>query len=157
MQKNNRYTSLLILLPLLFLGACVAAQNGFVLPTAHPPEAELGNTPPICVDCHDARSEDFNFQRYNHTAYFGESHRQEAYQNAQVCSMCHQTSFCNDCHATRVELKPSLKNQTDTIGRMPHRGDFLARHRIEGRIDPTSCFRCHGNPKSAQTCAPCHG
>ena len=156
MWKNNRRTCLLVLLPLLLLGACVA-KGGFVLPTMHPPEAELGKTPPICVDCHEARGEHLDYERYNHTAYFGDNHRQEAYQNAKVCSMCHQRSFCNDCHATRIELKPSLKNQTDTSSRMPHRGDFLSRHRIEGRIDPTSCFRCHGNPKTTQTCAPCHG
>jgi hypothetical protein len=70
--------------------------------------------------------------------------------------MCHQTSFCNDCHATRVELKPSERHKTETYRRMPHRGNYLARHRIDGRVDPTSCFRCHGNPKTARTCSPCH-
>jgi len=157
MQIFNRRFILLVLLPLLLLAACVSAKGGFILPTAHPPEAELGDTPPNCIDCHEARGEKIDFERYSHTPYFGENHRQEAYQNPQVCAMCHQRSFCNDCHATRVELKPSLKNQSDTRGRMPHRGDFLSRHRIEGRIDPTSCFRCHGNPKTTQTCAPCHG
>ena len=96
-------------------------------------------------------------ERYVHTADFGKSHRPEATQGEAVCAMCHQTSFCNDCHATRVELKPSLKNQTETYRSMPHRGDYLSRHRIDGRVDPTSCFRCHGNPKSARTCANCHG
>lgn len=156
MQNKNDRFRLLVLPALLLLAAC-AAGGGFILPSTHPPEAELGNTPPICVDCHDARGGVLDFERYNHTPFFGENHRQEAYQNAQVCAMCHQRSFCNDCHATRVELKPSLKNPTDVLGRKPHRGDFLTRHRIEGRIDPSSCFRCHGNPKTAQTCAPCHG
>ena len=58
---------------------------------------------------------------------------------------------------SKSELKPSLRNQSDTFRRMPHRGDFLTRHRIEGKIDPTSCFRCHGNPRASQVCAPCHG
>jgi hypothetical protein len=71
--------------------------------------------------------------------------------------MCHQQSFCNDCHATYVELKPSIKNQDATYRRSPHRGDWLSRHRIEGSLDPTSCIRCHRNPKTATTCAPCHG
>jgi hypothetical protein len=39
---------------------------------------------------------------------------------------------------------------------MPHRGDYVTRHRIDGRIDPTACFRCHGSPKRAKLCASCH-
>jgi hypothetical protein len=71
--------------------------------------------------------------------------------------MCHQQQFCDECHGVRVEEKPSAKNKTSTFRRTPHRGDYLSRHRIDGRVDPTSCFRCHGNPKTAETCAPCHG
>jgi hypothetical protein len=26
---------------------------------------------------------------------------------------------------------------------MPHTGDYLSRHRIDGRLDPVSCRRCH--------------
>ena len=148
---------ILTLLLLVVLAACATLQGGFILPAQHPADVGIGSTPPNCVDCHEARSENFVYEQFNHTTYFGENHRQQSYQNEQVCSLCHQTSFCNDCHATRVELKPSLKEQTDTSRRMPHRGDYLSRHRIDGRIDPTSCFRCHGNPKSAKTCVSCHG
>jgi hypothetical protein len=28
---------------------------------------------------------------------------------------------------------------------MPHRGDYLGQHPIDGRVDPGSCVRCHGN------------
>jgi hypothetical protein len=28
---------------------------------------------------------------------------------------------------------------------------------MDGRINPISCFRCHGNPKSSRTCIRCHG
>lgn len=147
-----------VLLSLLtLLVACAALQGGYRLPVKHPADAGLSDLPPRCTDCHDARDVTIAYERFNHTAYFGENHRQEANQHPQVCSLCHQESYCNDCHATRVELKPSLKNQGDSFRRMPHRGDYLSRHRIDGRIDPVSCFRCHGNPKSAKTCAPCHG
>jgi hypothetical protein len=71
--------------------------------------------------------------------------------------MCHQPSYCDTCHGVGVELKPSLKNQTRTNRRMPHRGDYLSRHRIDGRMDPVSCLRCHANRKTAKTCRPCHG
>ena len=146
-----------LLLAVLALAACVSHQNGWAPPLSHPADAGLGKRPPICTDCHKAKDENFNWQRFNHDPYFGDNHRQQAYQNSRVCNMCHQQSYCNDCHATRVELKPSEKNQTATYRRSPHRGDWLARHRIEGRLDPTSCIRCHRNPKSAATCAPCHG
>jgi predicted Fe-S protein YdhL (DUF1289 family) len=142
---------------LLLLAACALEKGGYMPPEKHPIDAELPPKPPICIDCHEARNEDFNWAQFNHTVYFGQDHRQPASRQNRVCSMCHTRSFCNDCHATRVELKPSVKNPTETYRRMPHRGDFLSRHRIDARVDPTSCFRCHGNPKTAQTCAPCHG
>lgn len=153
----NQTRLLILLVALLSLAACASLESGILLPSQHPPEAELGHKPPNCLDCHEERNEKLPFERFVHNAYFMDNHRQLAYQRAQVCSMCHARTFCNDCHATRVELKPSIKNETETNRRMPHRGDFLSRHRIEGRVDPTSCLRCHGNPKSATRCAACHG
>lgn len=139
------------------LAACAALDSGRDLPLRHETAANLGQSTENCLACHEARTEKLAFGDFVHTATWLQSHRQRAYQSESVCSMCHQTSFCNDCHASRVELKPSLKNQSETGRQMQHRGDYLSRHRIDGRIDPTSCFRCHGNPKAAQTCAPCHG
>jgi len=156
MLKKITWFSLLMLLALV-LAACVAHRADWMPPLQHPADAGLGKRPPICTDCHEASNENFNWKRFNHDTYFGENHRQQAYQNSRVCGMCHQQSFCNDCHATSVELKPSIKNQTATYRRSPHRGDWLARHRIEGALDPTSCIRCHRNPKTAATCVPCHG
>ncbi len=137
------------------LAACAAFKKEPGYPAVHP--EELGHVRPICTECHDASSGTFNYAQFSHDATFGSQHRQQAYRNAEVCAMCHATSFCNDCHATRVELKPSLKNPTDSYRTMPHRGDYLSRHQIDGRVDPTSCFRCHGNPRTAKGCATCHG
>lgn len=142
------------LLPLVLLAACATLQGGYKLPVRHPEQLPPGR--PVCTECHESKSENFNYQRFNHTLLFMEKHRQESYQDEATCRMCHATSFCNDCHATRVELKPSDRDRTGNYRRMPHRGDYLSRHRIDARIDPTSCFRCHGNPKSARSCAPCH-
>lgn len=133
---------------------CAALQGVSSVPPVHPEELEEA---PTCTECHEASDEGFVYARFNHTPVFVRDHRMEVYQQEQVCSMCHTESFCNDCHVTRVELKPSLKLQTENYRQLPHRGDYLSRHQIDGRIDPTSCFRCHGNPKSAQTCNPCHG
>lgn len=137
--------------------ACTALKTSYQLPTTHPPIFEMAEKRVFCVRCHGPRKGDFNFEKYNHTAYFTDNHRLLAYQDEQVCALCHAPSFCNDCHATRVELKPSLRHQTETDRRMQHRGDYLSRHRFDGRMDPSSCFRCHGNPKSSKTCRPCHG
>lgn len=155
----NKSTQLLIILltGLTLLVACSAAKNAYQLPSQHPEDAGLEPGKPICVECHDARDENVSYIDFNHTAYFGEDHRQVAYQSADICSMCHSESFCSDCHATQSELKPSLRDQSRTDRLTQHRGDFISRHRIEAKVDPTSCIRCHGNPRAAQTCAPCHG
>ncbi|PLX83809.1 MAG: cytochrome C [Desulfuromonas sp.] len=137
------------------LAACAKLQGGHEFPARHPVEMEEGR--PVCTECHEARGERVPYGRFNHTVLWADNHRQAAYQGERTCNLCHSTSFCNDCHATRVELKPSLKDQTGNFRRMPHRGDYLSRHRIDGRIDPTSCFRCNGNPKSSRTCVSCHG
>lgn len=141
----------------LFLG-CAALKGAYSVPARHPEDLPGGR--PLCsaADCHQGSREPLPYARFDHTAAFADgSHRAEAYQQSRVCAMCHGQAFCNDCHSSRVELKPSAKDPTGTARRAPHRGDYLSRHRIDARLDPTSCFRCHGNPKSAQTCARCHG
>ncbi|MCF6178767.1 MAG: cytochrome C [Geopsychrobacter sp.] len=147
----------LLVVGIFLLSACALEKTGYTPPEKHPVDAELPPKPPICIDCHEARDENFNWAQFNHTIYFGQDHRQQAYRQNRVCSMCHTSSFCSDCHGTRVELKPSDRNPTQTYRRMQHRGDYLSRHRIDGRVDPSSCFRCHGNPKTAANCARCHG
>ena len=138
-----------------WLLACAATSERWTPPLTHPEEE--GENLKYCLDCHDESDANLPYRRYVHTPLFMENHRPVALQNVNVCYMCHQSRFCNDCHGTWNELKPSLKNQAETHRRMPHRGDYLSRHRIDGRIDPISCRRCHGNPKTAQTCRRCHG
>lgn len=156
-MRTATILTITLLSTLALLIACTGGKQGFMTPPQHPPEAELGKQRPICTECHEARGEHIVFENFNHTTFFAEQHRRVAYQSSSLCNMCHAESFCSDCHASKSELKPSLRNQSDTYRRMPHRGDFLTRHRIEGKIDPTSCFRCHGNPRASQACAPCHG
>ncbi len=146
-----------MLVAMLVLAACAASRGDWEPPLKHPADAGLSKRPPMCTDCHDASDDNFNWQRFNHGINWGKDHRMQAYQHARVCSMCHEQSFCNDCHATSVELTPSQKDPTATYRFSPHRGDWLARHRIEGALDPTSCIRCHRNPKTSSVCVPCHG
>jgi len=157
---TNRLIGMGIIIVLLGLTACAGLNSGLVLPERHPTEADMGQAPKICTDCHEEGDNVLVFRNFDHNAFWLQTHRQRSYQQGAVCSMCHQASFCSECHATRasrVELKPSLKDPDKTYRQMQHRGDYLSRHRIDGRVDPTSCVRCHGNPKTAKTCVPCHG
>lgn len=156
-MQNKFLMFLAVAILALGLAACAALDSGRDLPLRHLSAEDAGGPTNQCTNCHDARDEKLAFGSFVHTPTWGSNHRQAAYQNEAVCSMCHQTSFCNDCHAAETELKPSIKNQSDTYRQTQHRGDYLSRHRIDGRVDPTSCFRCHGNPKAAQTCVRCHG
>jgi hypothetical protein len=52
-------------------------------------------------------------------------------------------------------MKPNTKMGDRPDRRAPHRGDYLIAHRIDGRLDPGSCFRCHGN-KNDSRCRQCH-
>ena len=135
--------------------ACAATEEQWNPPMIHP--AEEGENLKYCTDCHDASDDNLPYRRYVHTPIFMQNHRPIAVQKVEVCYMCHKTNYCNDCHGVWTELKPSLKNPTDTQRQMPHRGDYISRHRIDGRIDPVSCRRCHGNPQTTRTCRPCHG
>lgn len=158
MLKPATVFTLCAIISLFLLFACTSTswRPGYT-PPKHPPIYELGQRRVFCVKCHGEATEPIPFQRYDHTITFTDSHRQLAYQNEQVCASCHAQSFCNDCHVAGSELKPSIRNQTENYRRTQHRGDYLSRHRIDARVDPTSCFRCHGNPASSQSCVPCHG
>ena len=135
--------------------ACAATQDNWSPPATH--VREEGEDLRYCLDCHDAADENFPYRRYVHTPLFSENHRHVANQSSRISSMCHKPSYCDNCHGVGIELKPSTRNQTRPDRRMPHSGDYLSRHRIDGRIDPVSCHRCHGTPKTNQTCKPCHG
>ena len=145
------------MLALLLLGGLLAQTawtQGALLPLKHPDEeGDLRR----CSECHDTELGGFPFRRYEHTPMFGENHRLQAIGSERVCALCHQPGFCGDCHGAGAALKPSLKNHGETRRQMPHRGDYLTRHRIDGRLNPAKCFRCHGRPKAAKTCQPCHG
>ena len=104
-----------------------------------------------CAECHQDR-----WGALNHKADdFYRRHKFYAAQQQQACSLCHQESFCNDCHAYREEIKPSDKYKGSPERMLPHRGDYLSRHRIEGKIDPVSCLKCHGRQNN-ERCRICH-
>lgn len=139
---------------LLALAACASLPSTATLPERHPEGLDKGRA--VCTDCHDAQGE-ITYSDFNHRNDWASAHRLRTYGQERVCAMCHRTHFCNDCHALDLELKPSIRQQSETYREMPHRGDYVSRHRIDARIDPSSCFRCHGSPKTSKSCAACHG
>ncbi|MHB8846494.1 MAG: cytochrome C [Nitrospirota bacterium] len=137
----------LLLLPVLVLTVyATLTQAGTVV--KHPVEVEV---PVICSECHqDWRSS------MDHTAEFGKfRHRFVAAQNKQSCGICHAESFCSDCHAHKEVLKPGEKFKDAPERAIPHRGDYLNQHKIDGKINPASCVRCHGRQNN-ERCRTCH-
>ncbi len=146
MKQKKIKVSFLVLLPLmaLFLYACAQTAS---MAVKHPVEVQ---PLPICSQCHtDGRA------AMDHTADYIKRHRFYAGQNKQVCNVCHSQAFCSDCHAHKEELKPSAKYRDSPERNLPHRGDYLNQHKIDGKIDPVSCIKCHGRQNN-ERCRVCH-
>jgi len=142
----------------------IALFFGNRLPEPAADEMKITGTHPVelsekpkCTECHSAGTEVGlkPIDVYNHDSGWIARHRFLAAKNVQLCNSCHKVSFCTDCHAYKEELKPSDKHSDSPERWLPHRGDYLFQHRIDGRIDPTSCFRCHGRQNNG-LCRRCH-
>jgi hypothetical protein len=127
------------------LAACAGPKSTALV---HP---EKLSGPPICTECHDA-----NLAAYDHRPGFVASHGPLAVRDQRTCETCHRISSCADCHPGRKEeIKPSDKRPSRFDAAAPHPGDYLSQHRIDARLDPASCFPCHGR-KSEERCRVCH-
>ncbi len=142
-------TRLYILMIPLILGAVLyACANTKSIAKVHPAPVKG------LVDCGECHTD--NWAALNHQADdFYRKHKFYAGQQKFACGTCHQESFCADCHAHREEIKPSDRYKGSPERQLPHRGDYLSRHRIEGRIDPVSCLKCHGRTNN-ERCKTCH-
>lgn len=155
LHKNLFKSGIFVLMTAVLAGwwVSIAMAGAYNLPVRHSNE---GQNLHICTGCHEADDEKFPYKRFDHSQSFIDHHSNAAAQNEDVCAMCHHRSFCSDCHGVGIEIKPSVKNHTETKRTTPHRGDYRTRHRIDGRIDPTRCFSCHGSPKTQRSCSQCH-
>lgn len=137
------------------LGGCAAVSQTPSVPPKHP--EELAAARADCAECHSDVSTGAlkPYATFKHSNVFVRAHGQYASQGQNLCATCHVPSFCQACHARAEELKPNTKMGDRPDRMLQHRGDYLVLHRIDGRLDPGSCFRCHGN-KSDVRCRACH-
>ena len=107
-----------------------------------------------CATCHVdmARYALRPVTQLSHQGDFLRRHASVAKASTQACATCHEQNFCLDCHAKTAMVPPETLYVDRPDRRFIHQGDFLGRHPVEARADPTSCQRCH----SVQTCETCH-
>jgi len=152
-----------VMLPLLavaglfgIIASCAQMQTVPGLPASHPEALAVGQQV-NCSECHEDQQKGTMkaFNAFSHTRSFVKNHRFYAASDDRLCSTCHKSSFCNDCHTNQVEMKPSTKYGDRPDREMPHRGNFMTMHKIEGKLDPASCYRCHGRANN-ERCVACH-
>lgn len=124
---------------------------------AHHPESLAAGQQVQCSECHEEQQGGTMKPAgtFNHSPAFVKNHRFYAASDDRLCATCHKSSFCNDCHTNQVEVKPSLKYGYRTDLEMPHRGNFMTLHKIEGKLNPGTCYRCHGRSNN-ERCIACH-
>ena len=146
-MKNITVTIILLMLLSalsVIIYACAGTQS---IAVKHPVEV---TGLPVCSECHtDYRA------AMNHTDDFYTRHKLHAAQGKGKCLVCHKESFCSDCHANIEELKPSDKYKDSPQLLLPHRGDYVNQHKIDGRINPAKCFTCHGRSNN-ERCKVCN-
>lgn len=138
---------LILMLPML-VSILYACANTNSIARVHPEEVK---GIPNCSECHKDSKGAINHQAID----FYAKHGFYAQSEKQTCAACHQESFCSDCHAHKEELKPSDKFGDAPERNLPHRGDYLSQHKIDGKINPASCVKCHGRQNNAG-CSSCH-
>lgn len=142
---------------LIGLTTMVACARKSVLPAAHP-ESLAAERQFDCFECHEDQNKGTmkTAKAFSHSPAFVSNHRLYAGTDDRLCATCHKGSFCRDCHASKVDAaKPPNKHGSRPEREMPHRGDFMALHKIEGKLYPAGCYRCHGRDNNKQ-CTVCH-
>ena len=133
----------------------VHAASDANLPASHPAELEEGRV--SCSECHEDQIKGIlkPFAAFNHSTQFILNHKFFAAQDDRLCVSCHKRSFCNDCHTSKENMKPALKYGDRPDRDIPHRGDYMTQHKIDGKMDPGRCYKCHGRANN-QKCMACH-
>ncbi len=150
MKKN-----ILLILSIFILSSCssIFPERKYRL-ISHP---ALPKTRILCTDCHNNNEDKISslFESLEHTASFIDNHKIYVVHEEEACTLCHKQNFCITCHANKDITLPSYKNGERPDRVYPHEGDYIIRHRIDGKILSDRCFKCHGR-KNNRTCKACH-
>jgi len=152
----RKFALLAVALGLGLLSACALVSPEASFAPTHPQELPQGR--PTCSECHGTervKSTQKQFAAFDHTPTFVKNHKFAANQDPGTCAACHAPAFCSDCHGGKTAMLPSVKLADRPDREMPHRGNYLTMHRIDGKVDPTSCFKCHGRANN-EKCSACH-
>ncbi|MCA9595215.1 MAG: hypothetical protein KC776_17980 [Myxococcales bacterium] len=109
----------------------------------------------VCTPCH--QSADLSqlmpqtFLRHD-AGFVTHRHGVLARQKQAICQNCHSQQQCDDCHDVSQGLSIEKRRPDSIERRLVHRGDFLTRHPIEAKSQPTRCLKCH----TVETCDSCH-
>jgi hypothetical protein len=151
---RRHYIILLLSVTLSFILGCAALNVGDSRLKRHE-ENIKGNS--NCLECHEKGDPAGNkpFSIYVHNASFFDRHGDVAGGFQAICESCHKPKYCADCHGVKEEIAPSRKLGNRPDRSSPHRGDYFAKHKIEGRLNQAKCFQCHGR-RNNKTCGRCH-
>ncbi|WP_432821118.1 cytochrome c3 family protein [Trichloromonas sp.] len=105
----------------------------------------------VCLECHDEEligSLSLPEPR-THGPVWALNHRAEAKGSAIDCAMCHEQSYCLDCHkAGFAHEQGAFGNNMSNV----HRSDFHVTHPLAARSDQNLCSSCH----EPDSCTECH-
>jgi hypothetical protein len=152
----RKFALLSVALGLGLMVACAVISPEASFAPTHPQALDPGR--PTCSDCHgtdQVKSTRKTFASFNHTPEFVADHKLPANQDPATCAACHAPAFCADCHGGKTAMLPSTKLGDRPDRMMPHRTDYLTLHQIDGKIDPTGCYECHGRANNDK-CSACH-
>lgn len=107
-----------------------------------------------CKKCHsDLGGVDLvPISNYSHAVDWADRHRIAAGKDRDVCTQCHEESFCSNCHNIRDNMTPSQRFPDEVERHFIHRADYRTRHPIEASANSALCLRCHDIP----SCENCH-
>ncbi len=154
---NRRSTLLALLVTLVFgvMTACALLSPEASFSSSH---QAMPSGRPTCSECHGKdlhKGGAKTYASYDHTVNFVKEHKVPAVQDSATCAACHAPSFCSDCHAGKSVVSPAVKlgNRPDRMS--PHKAGYLTLHKLDGKMDPTGCFKCHGRANNG-SCRACH-
>lgn len=107
-----------------------------------------------CAPCHDRRDLAQALPRtfLQHQGNFIRHHGDLAVREGRLCRSCHEQTDCDACHDVSQNMTIERRRPEAVDRNFVHRGDFIARHAIEARSEPSRCVRCH----EPATCDACH-